>query len=50
MQAWYDSIPQNLQGGTKADEIQDCICQLQDLQANVESLDFSSVEFPGMMG
>jgi hypothetical protein len=50
MQNWYDSIPENLQGSQKADDIQECISNLESLLSEIESIDFSTVEFPGMMG
>jgi ribosomal protein RSM22 (predicted rRNA methylase) len=48
MQNWYDSIPENLQSGTKADEVQEAIDALESLEGELESLDFNSVNFPGM--
>lgn len=50
MQNWYDSLPENLQNGDKADQIQSCIDELENLSGALDDLDFSSVEFPEMMG
>jgi flagellar biosynthesis chaperone FliJ len=48
MQNWYDSIPENLQGGTKADEVQETIDGLESLQSDLENIDFDSINFPSM--
>ena len=48
MQGWYDSIPENLQDGTKANEVQECHDALETLQEELEGIDFDSVDFPGM--
>jgi hypothetical protein len=48
MQEWYDSIPENLQNGNKAEEVQSAIDALDDVQNEMESISFDSVEFPGM--
>jgi hypothetical protein len=50
MQDWSDSIPENLQDGQKASDVQQTIDDLQDLIDNIEGLDFDNVSFPGMMG
>lgn len=47
MENWRDSLPENLQGGDKASQIEDAVSALEDLQSNLESCEFS-VEFPGM--
>lgn len=50
MENWRDSIPDNLQGGDKYSEIEECISALEDiLSGTVEDADFGSVSFPGMM-
>lgn len=48
MQEWFDSIPENLQAGAKADEVQEAITALEELQGEMESLSFDNVSFPGM--
>jgi len=48
LQNWLDSMPENLQSGQKAGEIQEAIDALELLQSDLENLDFGSVSFPGM--
>lgn len=48
MQEWYDSIPENLQNGDKANEVQETIDALESLHDEIEGVDFGSVSFPGM--
>ena len=48
MEQWYDSIPENLQQGSKASEVEECKDALDSLKGELENLDFSSVSFPGM--
>ena len=48
MEQWYDSIPENLQSGDKANEVQECKDNLENVQSELENVDFGSVEFPGM--
>jgi len=48
MQDWYDNMPENLQGGGKGDEVQEAADNLQQLNNDLESIDFSSISFPGM--
>jgi hypothetical protein len=50
MQEWYDSIPENLQNGDKANEVQEAIDALESLDSELENVDFDSVSFPGMFG
>jgi hypothetical protein len=50
MEAWKDSIPENLQGGDKYIQIEECISALEEIQSNLENFDFGSVDFPSMMG
>ncbi len=50
MEEWRDSVPENLQGSDKYSSIEECISQLEDIESNLDQCDFSSVEFPGMMG
>jgi hypothetical protein len=49
MQSWFDSIPENLQGGSKADEVQEAIDSLQQISDDLENIDFGNVSFPSMM-
>lgn len=48
MQNWLDSLPENLQQGSKASEIEDCISALEDIESNMDGVDFGNVSFPGM--
>lgn len=48
MQNWLDGMPESLQQGSTADEVRECIDQLEEIEQNLESCDFSSVSFPGM--
>lgn len=50
MQSWYDNMPENLQNGDKGSQVQECSDNLESLHGELENLDFSSVEFPGMFG
>lgn len=47
MEQWYDSIPDNLKNGDKANEVEECKSNLEELRSNLESLDWSA-SFPGM--
>jgi len=53
MQNWYDSIPENLQSGDKANEVQEAIDALENLASELDNLDisglgFDDVNFPSM--
>jgi len=53
MQNWYDSIPENLQQGDKANEVQETIDALDNVSSELDNLDASScgfddVNFPSM--
>ncbi len=50
LQQWLDGLPENLQSGSKADELNEAIQELETIQEALEGLDFSSVSFPSMMG
>jgi hypothetical protein len=50
LQGWRDNLPENVQDGNKASELDDAISALEEIISNMESLDFGSVTFPGMMG
>lgn len=49
MEEWHGNIPENLQSGEKAEQVQSAIDALQQIENDLEGVDFSSVEFPGMM-
>ncbi len=48
MEEWYDSIPENLQTGSKAEEVQAAVDALDEIISNMEQVEFGSVEFPAM--
>ena len=53
MQNWYDSIPENLQSGDKANEVQEAIDALENCSSELDNLDisgcgFDDVSFPSM--
>jgi molecular chaperone GrpE (heat shock protein) len=50
MENWKDSLPDNFQNGDKADRIQEALDALEEIINNMESCEFGSVDFPGMMG
>lgn len=52
LEAWRDGLPENLQGGDKASQLEDAIGQLEEAEGNVEQAkdNCSGVEFPGMFG
>lgn len=47
MQNWLDSIPENLQQGSKASEVQEALDALESLESDLENVQFD-VNFPGM--
>lgn len=47
MQNWYGSLPENLQNGSKADEIQTAIDALEDIISSLENAE-TEVDFPAM--
>lgn len=48
LQSWVDGLPENLQSGSKADELNDAISELESIQDQLESVEMTSVSFPGM--
>jgi predicted translin family RNA/ssDNA-binding protein len=48
IQEWRDNLPENLQSGDKASELDECIEALSSLLDEMESCDFGSISFPGM--
>jgi hypothetical protein len=53
LQNWLDGMPENLQGGSKAEEIQDCINSVESiidyLDSAISAAD-SGVKFPTVRG
>lgn len=50
LQNWRDSLPENLQSSQKADDLDTAISELDDAINNLESVESSDVNFPGMFG
>lgn len=48
LQDWLDGLPENLQSGSKADELNDAISELDSINDALENVDMSTVSFPGM--
>ncbi len=48
LQEWYDGLPENLQQGHKADELQSAIDQLEEVINQAEDVEGASVDFPSM--
>jgi hypothetical protein len=48
LQEWLDGLPENLQSGSKADELNDAISELESIYDSLGSVDTGSVSFPGM--
>lgn len=49
LQDWLDGMPENLQDGTKAEELNTAISELEDLSAQFDEIAMTEVEFPGMI-
>jgi NurA-like 5'-3' nuclease len=49
MEEWYDSIPENLRGGQKADDVDECKRALEEIYEALDNIDSSAVSFPAMM-
>lgn len=50
LQSWLDNLPENLQAGTKADELQTAIDELETVISSLEEAEGASVDFPRMIG
>ena len=50
MESWYDGMPENLQQGDKASQVEEARDALDEIKSALEEVDMSSVSFPGMMG
>ena len=48
LQEWLDNMPENLQGGEKAGQLENSISELDDMISSLEELECTDVEFPGM--
>lgn len=47
LQSWLDNMPENLQDGQKAAELQETIDALDDVISNLEDAENADIEFPG---
>jgi CHASE3 domain sensor protein len=48
LQDWYDNLPENLQQGSKAEEIQEAIDALDSVVSDLDNCEGADVSFPGM--
>lgn len=46
VQGWHDNLPENLQDGDKAQEIEECASQLEQVGSNLDEAGFGDVSFP----
>ena len=47
LEAWRDNMPENLQGGSKYEELEDSITELDDVIQQIEEALEREVSFPG---
>lgn len=50
LQNWLDSLPENLQSGSKANALEEAISNLEEAIDALDTLEGIEVEFPGMFG
>ena len=48
LEQWLENMPENLQGGSKADELQEAIDELENCIGSIEEAEGCEVNFPGM--
>lgn len=48
LQGWLDGLPENLQGGSKASELEDSISSLDEFIDACDTAESTDVSFPGM--
>jgi len=48
LQDWLDNMPDNLQTGQKAEELEGAVANLEDVLDSLETATSTDVEFPGM--
>lgn len=48
LQVWRDNLPENMQSGSKADELDSAIGELDEIMDWMDALEGSDVSFPGM--
>lgn len=49
LESWRDNLPENLQGGSKADELDTAISELYEMESWLEDCEGKDVSFPSMM-
>jgi hypothetical protein len=49
MEDWKENMPESLQQGSKADDIDECVSQLEEIESMLGNIDFGNVSFPSMM-
>lgn len=49
LQEWRDNLPENLQSGSKADELDEAISALEEIANELENAEGQDVNFPSMM-
>lgn len=47
---WRDNIPENMQDGEKANQLDEAISNIEEFISNLESAEGVDVEFPRMIG
>jgi hypothetical protein len=48
LETWYDSLPDSFQQGDQGENMQAAMDRLQEIHDELDKIDFSAVEFPGM--
>ena len=48
LESWLDAMPENLRGGSKADQLESAISDLESVAAALDEALGTNVEFPGM--
>ena len=48
LQQWLDNLPENMQSGGKAGELESAVSELEDFINSLEEAEGASVDFPGM--
>ena len=50
LEEWFENMPENLQSGSKAEQIQEAIDQLEEVIDSIEGIEYTEIEFPGAFG
>lgn len=48
IEEWKNNLPENLQGGDKASQLEECESALEEIMSNMDNVEFGNVDFPGM--